>query len=51
MPTPTFRELFLTHNPLHSKTRFLKGVAIDGTRKTRAIYDLSFTEVLKREKS
>ena len=48
---PTFFELFLTQNPSDSETRFLKGVAIDGTRKTRAIYDLSFSEVLKRENS
>jgi hypothetical protein len=51
MPTPTFLELALTQNPSQSKTRFLKGVAIDGTRKARAVCDLSFSDVLKRENS
>ena len=40
MPTSTFLELFLSQNHPNGSTRFIKGVAIDGTRKARIGYDL-----------
>jgi hypothetical protein len=40
MPTQTFLELLWSQNRSHIKTRFLKGVALDGTRKARGGYDL-----------
>jgi hypothetical protein len=47
MPTPTFLKLFSSQNRSHSTTIFLKGVALDRTRKALAVYDLLFSEVLK----
>jgi hypothetical protein len=40
IPTQTFLDLFWSQNRSHSKTRFLKGVALAGTRKDRGVYDL-----------
>jgi hypothetical protein len=37
---PNFIELFWSQNHTDSKTRFLKGVALDGTQKARAVCDL-----------
>jgi hypothetical protein len=51
MPTQTFLELFWSQNRSHSKARFLKGVELDGTRKSRGVYDLLFLKVLKSENS
>jgi hypothetical protein len=40
IPIQTFLELFWSQNRSQSKTRFLKGIALDGTRKDRGVYDL-----------
>jgi hypothetical protein len=39
-PKPRQPQLFSTEIRQDTKTRFLKGVALDGTRKARAVYDL-----------
>jgi hypothetical protein len=40
MPTPTFIELCWSQNRTDSKTRFLKGVALERTQKAQAVYYL-----------